>query len=203
MPTHEKPEPSRSPQTQGAEPAILEDEWSSTPAVPIAPHPAWDFLRRPPILDLANRVNVIWESSRVDDVTQIFATSWDAADPDATIPTGTVPQQITVGPAAHKTPAAVLLPGGDLLIAYETAHEDIYFRRAPFEQLATAPERPVATSQRDSEEFPFVLRSGTRLVFFWIAADRHDPRPRWRVRVRSRRALAVLEPLPARSRPTP
>jgi hypothetical protein len=185
MPTHEKPEASRSPETQGSEPAVLiEDEWSSTPAVPIAPHPASDFIRRPPIFDLANRVNVIWESRRVDDVDQIFATRWNAADPDTTIPTGTIPQQITVGPAAHKNPAAVLLPTGDLLIAYET-EQDIYFKRAPFEQLATATEQPVATSQRDIEKFPFVLRSGTRLVFFWISADRHDLRRRWMVRVRN------------------
>jgi hypothetical protein len=186
MPTREKPEPSPGPETQGAEPAVLlEDEWSSTPAVPIAPHPAWDFIRRPPIFDLANRVNVIWESSRVDDINQIFATRWNAADPDTTLPTSTVPQQVTVGPAAHETPAVVMLPGGDLLIAYETAQEDIHFRRAPFERLRTATERPVATSQRDREKFPFVLRSGTRLVFFWISADRHDPRPRWRARVRN------------------
>jgi hypothetical protein len=186
MPTDEQPEPSRGPQTQDAEPAVLlEDEWSSTPAVPIAPHPASDFIMRPPIFDLANRVNVIWESSRVDDVNQIFATRWNAADPDTTIPTATVPQQITVGPAAHETPGAVLLPGGDLLIAYQTAQKDIYFKRAPFERLRTATARPVATSQRDSEEHPFVLRSGTRLVFFWVSSDPDDPRPMLRARVRT------------------
>jgi len=79
----------------------------------------------------------------------------------------------------------VVLPGGDLVVAYETAWEDIYFKRGPFERLATAAERPVATSQREMEKFPFVVRSGTRLVFFWMSADRHDPRPRWRVRVRT------------------
>ena len=186
MPTHKKPEPSRGPKTQDAEPAdLLEDEWSSTPAVPIAPHPAQDFIRRPPMFDLANRVNVIWESSRVDDVNQIFATRWNAADPDTTLPTNTVPQQVSAGPAAHETPAAVMLPGGDLLIAYQTAQKDIYFKRAPFERLRTATERPVATSQRDSEEFPFVLRSGTRFVFFWISSDPDNPRPLLRARVRT------------------
>jgi hypothetical protein len=105
MPTHEKPEPSPSPETQGPESVVLlEDEWSSAPAVPIAPHPARDFIRRPPIFDLTNRVNVLWESSRVDDVNQIFATRWNAADPDTTLPTSTVPQQVTVGPAAPTKP---------------------------------------------------------------------------------------------------
>jgi hypothetical protein len=79
----------------------------------------------------------------------------------------------------------VVLPGGDLVVAYETAREDIYFKRGPFERLATAAERPVAISQREMEKFPFVVRSGTRLVFFWMSADRHDPRPLWRVRVRT------------------
>jgi hypothetical protein len=186
MSEREEPEPIRGIETQGAEPAaVIEEEPSSTPAVPIAPHPASDFIRRSPVFDPADRVNVIWESSRVDDVNQVFATRWDAADPDTTIPTGTVPQQVTAGPTAHENPAVVVLPGGDLAIAYETAQEDIYFKRAPFERLPTATARPVITRPQEREKFPFVLRSGTHLVFFWLSADRHDPRPRWFVQIRN------------------
>lgn len=183
MPTHEEPISGLDRQDVGAA-AVIEEELSSTPAVPIAPHPARDFIRWPPVFDPADRVNVIWQSSRAGGVDQLFATRWNAADAETTIPTDAVPQQITAGSAAHRDPAVVLLPGGDLLIAYATEQKNIYFKRAPFERLATAIPQPVATSQRDREEFPFVLRSGSRLVFFWISADRYDPRPRWRVRVR-------------------
>jgi hypothetical protein len=111
-----------------------------------------------------------------------LARLWSRSPP---IPHDTAPRQITAGSAAHRYPAVVVLPGGDLVVAYETAREDIYFKRGPFERLATAAERPVAISQREMEKFPFVVRSGTRLVFFWMSADRHDPRPLWRVRVRT------------------
>jgi hypothetical protein len=90
-------------------------------------------------------------------------------------------------PSARRNPLARLWSRSPPIphVAYETAREDIYFKRGPFERLATAAERPVATSQREMEKFPFVVRSGTRLVFFWMSADRHDPRPLWRVRVRT------------------
>jgi len=186
MSKREEPEPSRDIQGQRAEPAaLIEEEPSSTPVVPIAPHPGFDFISRSPVFDPADRVNVIWESSRVDDVNQVFATRWDAAEAETANPTDIAPRQVTAGSAAHWLAVVVVLPGGDLVVAYETAREDVYFKRAPFEGLATVAERPVATSQREREKFPFVVRSGTRLVFFWMSADRRDPRPRWWVRVRT------------------
>lgn len=155
MSEREEPEPSRGIQPQRAEPAaLIAEEPSSTPVVPIAPHPGFDFISRSPVFDPAGRVNVIWESSRVDDVNQVFATRWNAAEAETAIPTDTAPRQVTAGSAPHWLPAVVVLPGGDLVVAYETARADIYFKRAPFERLATAAERPVATSQREMEKFP-------------------------------------------------
>jgi hypothetical protein len=187
MSEREEPEPTRGIQRQRAEPAALiaEEPSSSRPVVPVAPHPGFDFISRSPVFDPAGRVNVIWESSRVDEVNQVFATRWNAAEAETAVPTDAAPRQVTAGSAAHWHAAVVVLPGGDLVVAYETAGADIYFKRAPFEGLAAAVERPVATSQREMEKFPFVVRSGRRLVFFWMSADRHDPRPLWRVRVRT------------------
>ena len=190
MSEREEPEPSRGIQRQrAASAALVEEEPSSTPVVPIAPQPARDFISRSPVFDLAGRVNVIWESSRVDDVGQVFATRWNVADAETAIPTDTAPRQITAGSAAHRYPAVVVLPGGDLVVAYETAREDVYFKRGPFERLATAAERPVATSQREMEKFPFVVRSGVRLVFFWMSADRHDHIPH----AKSKRPAVVVD----------
>ena len=98
MSEREEPEPSRGIQRQrAASAALVEEEPSSTPVVPIAPQPARDFISRSPVFDLAGRVNVIWESSRVDDVGQVFATRWNVADAETAIPTDTAPRQISAG----------------------------------------------------------------------------------------------------------
>jgi hypothetical protein len=161
--------------------ALLQGELPSTPDAPIAPDPAaTDEHSSSFLFDRANRVVVFWFSNRVSAVTQVFATRWDAADPDLTVPARTTPQQITTGPQLHSIPHAVVLPDGDLLVAYETDRKDIHFKRAPFEGLATAAETPVATTDAIDRQ-PWVVRAGTRVVFFWYQAT---PNSRWMVRVR-------------------
>jgi hypothetical protein len=160
--------------------ALLKDELPSTPDAPIAPDPASDIHSQSFLFDPANRVNAVWPSNRVNDVLQVFATRWDSADPDLTVPARTTPQQLTTEPGEHGLPQAVVLPGGELLVVYETERTDVHFKRASFENLASAAEEPVAASG-EMERHPSVVRAGTRVVFFWWQGGQS---PRWMVRVR-------------------
>ena len=65
-------------------------------------------------------------------------------------------------------------------MVYETERTDIHFRRASFENLASAVETPVAATG-EIERHPSVVRAGTRVIFFWW---QNAPNPRWMVRVR-------------------
>jgi Family of unknown function (DUF6519) len=164
--------------------ALLQGGLPSTAPVPIAPGPALDTARQAPVVGPDNHVNMIWHSNRTDNVNQVFASRWDVDDPAARDSTVTVPLQLTSGPDRHENPAAIVLPGGDLLVAYQTAGQDIHFKRAPFAELPAAADQPVAVDGSNRNLFPFVVRSGSWVAFFWIEADKVDPHPRWMVRVR-------------------
>jgi hypothetical protein len=158
--------------------ALLRGEMPATPEQPIAPNPASDDMSF--AFDLiGNDVVGFWHSGRDGGVNQIFGVQWPQAQPQlaATNPV----TQITTG-VGHRLPSAQQLPGGDLLVAYETLIRDIHFRRAPqLSGLGTAAETSVAVDPAVLERHPLLLRAGNQLVFLWHSAGSPD---HWTFRLR-------------------
>jgi hypothetical protein len=126
-------------------------------------------------------VVAIWHSNRVAATNQVFATRWDPANAAAGF--ATPPQQVTTSATANSLPHALLLPPGDVVVVYETATQDIQFKRAPLLGLNAAAEQPVAATAGVSERHPFAVLSGSQLVFFWHQGQ-GTPTPRWMYRRR-------------------
>jgi hypothetical protein len=153
--------------------ALLRGELPSTPDTAIAPDPAQDFMSYAFGFDPAGGVIAVWQSERTANPPQILATRWDPLNPGGGF--ATPPQQVTVGPQAHELPHAVVLPTGDVLVVYQTAGQDIHFKRAPLSGLNAAAQQPVATTA-DPELHPHVVVSGNVVWFFW---HRGGATPRW------------------------
>lgn len=154
--------------------ALLRGEVPSGADFPIAPAPsATDEMSHSFLADAFGGHNAFWHSNRVGGVNQVFATRWTAGSVSEA---AAAPVQVTSGATTHSVPHAVQLPTGDWLVAYETNATDIHFRRASsLAGLATATETSLATTAA-TERQPFIVQSGSQLVFFW---HRATPSPRW------------------------
>lgn len=159
--------------------ALLHGDLPATPDTTIAPAAGIDFMSYAFNFDNAGGVSAVWHSNRAGGANQVFATRWLVGTPGAA--TSTPPQQVTTGAQAHALPHAVVLPGGDILVTYETAQQDIHFRRAPLSGLSAAAEQPVAVTAGVAERHPFAVVAGNQVVFFW---HQGTPNPRWMYRRR-------------------
>lgn len=144
--------------------SLLRGELPSTADQQIAPHLGDDHMSFA-FGFVESDIVGFWHSNRVGATNQVFAVRWAQNDPASAA--AVAPNQITTG-VTHRLPHPVQLPGGDLLVVYETNTRDIHFRRAQgIGALAAAPETAVATDATAFERHPYVVRAGNQLVFMW------------------------------------
>jgi hypothetical protein len=144
--------------------ALMRDAVPGTPETAIAPGPGNDTSNRSFLLDNANGLIAIWDSTRAGN-SQVFAARLDLNNLSAGFST---PQQITSG-SAKVTSHAALLPNGDLMVAYQdTTQSDVKLKRAPFDGLSSAPEVVVAGTPGIFEGSPFILVVGDIAVIYFL-----------------------------------
>ncbi|MFI6324353.1 DUF6519 domain-containing protein [Nonomuraea sp. NPDC050556] len=143
--------------------ALMRGELPGTPDTPIAPAAAQDFMSTA-FTVAGGDVVALWHSRRAANVNQVFLTRWPLNAPGSAATT--LPVQVTPGPVAHAFPASVALPGGDLIVVYETAGQDIFAKRGTPQALAGATEFAVASAATTDRQ-PFAVLSGEVVVFLW------------------------------------
>jgi hypothetical protein len=149
--------------------ALMRGELPSTDDTPLAPAAAQDFMSFS-FTVAAENVVALWHSRRAANVNQVFLTQWPVHLPGAA--STSLPAQITTGPTPHAAPSSVLLPGGDLVVAYETAQQDITAKRGAPNGLAGASEIVVSAAAGGiTGRQPFAVLAGDLVVFFWQASD--------------------------------
>jgi hypothetical protein len=158
--------------------ALLRGELPSTPDTPIAPAAAQDFMSYAFTI-VGGDIVALWHSRRAANINQVFVTRWTMDTPltAATNP----PQQLTPGPLAHALPSTVVLPTGDLVVVYETAQQDIHFKRGTPTTLVAATQSDVATAAGVVKRQPFAVLAGDLVIFFWHQGQ-GAPNPHWQYR---------------------
>jgi hypothetical protein len=127
------------------------------------------------LFDAAGGTVVFWDRvllSTTGAVSQGFASRWDRS-------TGfsTPPQQVTSGGVNQKFPRAIVLPTGEIVVAYEM-FPILQFRHAPLAALNAATDTPVSSGTTAVDLRPLPVVSGQQVVFFWqrkIRADSSHP----------------------------
>ena len=150
--------------------ALLRGELPATPAAPIAPDTAADEMSFAFHLDGPDVIG-FWHSKRGGGREQIVAARWQRSDAGAAATAPAVP--ITAGTVSHTVPDALTLPGPErsLLVVYETAGNQVHFRRgADAAALAASPETAVSEGGA-RHRHPCVLRVGDQIVFVWQQQD--------------------------------
>ncbi|WP_432949926.1 DUF6519 domain-containing protein [Kribbella sp. CA-253562] len=163
--------------------ALLRGELPSTPDRPLHTSASTDSIRRGFVLDTTGGLVATLQSDRVLSVEQVFASRLDLADIHTGF--GTPPLQVTSGADAHVEPHLAVLPGGDLLLAYQHKKgtpSNIQMKRARLDDLDTAPEIDVATDAAVAESSPFVtVTDPLATIFFHRAGTNRWSYRRWRI----------------------
>ena len=146
--------------------ALLSGELPSTPELPVSPAPGLDVARRAFVLSGGSLV-AVWQSPRVSNTDQIVTSRLDLADVRA----GFSAAQVITSGTTHQAPSAVAVPGGDVVVAYQTGAigdptTNIVMRRAAFSGLAAAPEVPVFNAAGAADERPYAVAVDNLVVFF-------------------------------------
>lgn len=147
--------------------ALLAGQLPTTPDLPVSPGPGVDLLRRSVLLDPAGGLVAVWQSPRTGGTNQIFASRLDLAQAAlgfsaaAPVTSGTV----------HVEPTAVVLPNGELIVAYQNglagaSSTSVLMKRADLAGLAAAPEVPVAETAGTADLNPYAVLAGEQVVFF-------------------------------------
>ncbi|MEU6232931.1 DUF6519 domain-containing protein [Kitasatospora sp. NPDC047058] len=141
--------------------ALLRGELPATPDAPVAASVTPQVPTRAFLNDGSNGLLAFWSGQQTGGQDQIFATRMDLADVRGGF---AAPRPITTGGSRTK-PHAVLLPGGDLLVAYQSGlvgSADVYMKRAPFGALAgeDVHEISVAATAGVGEGAPFLALTG-------------------------------------------
>ena len=127
--------------------ALLVGQLPASPDIAVSPGPGPDVLNKASLVDVAGGLVAVWQSPRSGLTNQIFAARLDPAHPE---PGFTVAPPLTSG-GQHIEAAAVPLPNGDILVAYQNglfdaATTDVLMKRGPLAGLGAAAEQPVAAT---------------------------------------------------------
>ena len=146
--------------------ALLSGELPSTPELPVSPGPGLDVARRAFVVSGGSLV-AVWQSSRVNNTAQIATSRLDLAD----VHSGFSAAQVITSGTTHQAPSAAAVPGGDVVVAYQTgpvgaSTTDVVMRRAAFSGLAAAPEVPVFSAPGAADERPYAVAVDNLVVFF-------------------------------------
>ncbi len=147
--------------------ALLRGQLPASSDQAVAPDPANDFPTRA-IARVNDATVMLWDTNRVANTSQIFATSWPLADPAAAA--SSPPIQVTSGATAANLPSLALLPTSPapaLFMTYQTGGNIVFRRAAGVAGLPAAAETPVA-QQVDPESHAVAVRAGQIVTVFWV-----------------------------------
>ncbi len=153
--------------------ASLRGEWPTTPGAPLESEAVHSLIQPVFLADATGGLVAMWESIRQGNKNQVFASraaitgtrpTFDA-DTQAAAGEFSPAVSITSGEVDHASPHAVLLPGGDLLVAYQTNNGSIMMKCGPLASLASQPEIPVISGASASS--PFLVVTGDCVTIFF------------------------------------
>jgi hypothetical protein len=136
----------------------------------VSPGPGADVLQRASVVDGTGALNAIWHAPRgAGTSNQIVTARFDPAGGSGKFGAASV---ITSG-VAHLEPSAVLLPTGEILVAYQAdsgTNADIVMKRGLPNALAGAAEQPVATTAGAADQGVRAVLVNDQVVFFAFQA---------------------------------
>ncbi|GAB2679046.1 hypothetical protein [Nocardia goodfellowii] len=149
--------------------ALLRGQLPMTPDQPVAPPPPGsttvDTLARAVLRDSRRGLVTVFESDRGNN-RQVYASRMSLDDVAGGFANAL---RVTDG-VAHANPAVAELPDGTLFVVYQsesTSSAGVHAKRAPFSELGTAPELPVAATPGVAEDNPFVVAAGAVVTVFF------------------------------------
>ena len=118
--------------------ALLAGQLPTTGEVAVANGPGADLLGKAVFLDNANGLVIVWQSGQ-SGTSQVALARIDLTNPSLT----SVPATPLTSGGVHAAPAALMLPNGDFLVAYQTAatedpNADLKLKRGPLASLPGA-----------------------------------------------------------------
>jgi uncharacterized protein DUF6519 len=142
--------------------ALLSGQLPGGQEVSVAPDTRPDTLTRASVIDSSGALVAIWHSARAGGINQIVASRLGDTGFGAVVP-------ITSGGPARIEPAAVALPNGELIIAYQTGNfegtsTDVVMKRGT---LSTIPAAEVAVSANTTaaDQAVRAVLAGDQVVF--------------------------------------
>ncbi|MEU0793480.1 DUF6519 domain-containing protein [Amycolatopsis sp. NPDC005961] len=148
--------------------ALLTGQLPASQDIPVSPAAGLDVLTKASVVDANGGLVAVWQSARTAGTNQILAARLDPAHPELGFTTAPA---ITSG-GAHLEPAAVALPNGDVLVAYQTGGfdqtgTDVMMKRGPLATIGSASEQPVAnTANPVADQAARAAIAGDQVVFF-------------------------------------
>ena len=148
--------------------ALLTGQLPASQDIPVSPATGLDVLNKASVVDANGGLVAVWQSARSGGTNQILAARLDPAHPELNFTTAPA---ITSG-GAHLEPAAVALPNGDVLVAYQTGGfdqtgTDVMMKRGPLATIGTLAEQPVAnTANPVADQAARAAIAGDQVVFF-------------------------------------
>ncbi|MFJ4783907.1 DUF6519 domain-containing protein [Streptomyces sp. NPDC088794] len=147
--------------------ALLAGQLPPSPEISVSPGEKADLLNKASVVDAAGGLVAVWQASRSGS-NQILAARLDPGRPDL----GFALAPAITSEGQNIEPAAVALPGGDLLIAYQNGlldgpATDVLMKRGPLAGLgAAAPQTVAATAAPVSDQRVRAVLAGDQVVFF-------------------------------------
>jgi hypothetical protein len=148
--------------------ALLAGQLPASPDISVSPSTAPDVLNKASVVDATGGLVAVWQSARTANTNQILAARLDPAHQELGFVTAPA---ITSG-AQHLEPAAVPLPTGDVLVAYQTGSfdapgTDVVMKRGPLATIGAATEQTVAgTASPTADQAVRAAVAGDQVVFF-------------------------------------
>lgn len=156
--------------------ALLSGQLPGGAEISVSPDGEVDTLGKASVVDQSGGLVAIWQSSRTAVKPQILAARLDPARPEQ----GFVPAPaITGGSSPHHTPAAVALPNGELVVAYQegavnATAANVLLKQATLSGLGAAPEREVAATPNVTDQGVRAALAGDQVVFFTQVQNGND-----------------------------
>ncbi|MFI1105950.1 DUF6519 domain-containing protein [Streptomyces melanogenes] len=153
--------------------SLLTGQVLAGPDISVFPGGGNDASRRALVVDAAGGLVAFWTGARgANNTNQIIGARLDLARPENGFDGRVITTAGTGGTDVRLNPAAVALPGGGVLVAYQTGTSsssitDVVMRRASsFTGLLQALEEPVAATSNTPDLSPHAVVAGDQVVFF-------------------------------------
>ncbi|MFI1169982.1 DUF6519 domain-containing protein [Streptomyces melanogenes] len=153
--------------------SLLTGQVLAGPDISVFPGGGNDFNRRALVVDSGGGLVAFWYGPRgANNTNQIIGARLDLARPENGFDGRIITTAGAGGSDVRMNPTAVALPGGGVLVAYQTGPSgssitDVVMRRASsFAGLASALEEPVAATSTIPDLLPHAVVAGDQVVFF-------------------------------------